>query len=271
MGYRLYKHINIHGAARRDAARPELTAQGEGERGGGDGRALSAPADTGAQRHVPVLPPWGPERWLRGRGEARAVDRWLRTPQRGAAPYLRPARPLRRRPTSGRAAGSARPAQPPLSEAGSSGRRRQPQPRGAPAGQRGGHRGSRIWSRSGARAVPQRRARKVPIGAPGAASLQVDAAAAGGLRGLPRPRSPHPPGPGQGLAGHSGGALSFSPFSLGTPSLRASAANPGSAGQGVESTTERLRGNRVPLCFPPQRHFLPNFCLIPLPSPLRRP
>lgn len=104
MGYRLYKHINIHGAARRDAARPEQTAQGEGERerGGGDGRALSAPADTDAQRHVPVLPPRA-----RGDGSAGAegrgpADRWLRPPPRGAAPYLRPARPLRRRPAPGR-------------------------------------------------------------------------------------------------------------------------------------------------------------------------
>lgn len=69
-----------------------------------------------------------------GRG---AAGRWLRA-RGGIGPLPAPRPPSAAAPhTSGRAPGSARPAQPPLPRGGSAGRRRQPQPRGAPAGQRG--------------------------------------------------------------------------------------------------------------------------------------
>ncbi|XP_033371588.1 uncharacterized protein LOC117244648 [Parus major] len=158
VGYRLYKHINIHGAARRDAARPEQTARGEGERGGVDGRALSALADVGEQLHVPV------GRWLRGRGRARGGGQVAACPAErgGSLPAPRPPPAAAPHVGGNHRLCASRTASAVLRRAA----------RGAAGNLSRGESRSARGAGTAASAAPQRRALKVPIGALGAASPQ---------------------------------------------------------------------------------------------------
>lgn len=70
---------------------------------------------------------------------------------------------------------------------------REPQPRGHPVGERGGHRRLRTWSHTGARAAPQRRARKSSHWGAGSC-IPADGRCCGRRAARP-PASPRVPGP----------------------------------------------------------------------------
>lgn len=180
-------------------------------------------------------------------------------PRGGAAPNLRPARPPpAAAPTSGRAPGSARPAQPPPSWGGSLSRG---EPR--PAGQSGEH-----------RRVPHRR--KGRPAAPGTESSHRGSGsripAGRCCRGLPRPRSAIRPAPDRDGRVILGELRPSHPFPRGLHHCAPAQPTPAPRGRWGGSTTKRLRGDTgCPPLSSVVALSLPNFWLIPLPSPPASP